>query len=105
MRRSPRMPARAPLFLAIAVATLLAVWLVRAATADAPRLKIDDVRLVSYYPASHGWELMWTRWDPAGMAADFERIADLEANTVRVIVQPDAFGYPEPRPAMLDRLD
>ena len=105
MRRSRRMPARAPLVLVIAVAIFLAVWLVRSATEDAARLKIDDVRLVSYYPATHGWELMWTRWDPAGMAADFERVADLEANTVRVIVQPDAFGYPEPRPAMLDRLD
>jgi hypothetical protein len=62
------------------------------------------VKAVNYYPARHAWTRMWTRWQPAGIAADFERIAALGADTVRIVVAPRTFGYPElraPYPARL----
>ncbi len=59
---------------------------------------------VSYFPAGGGWTLMWTNWRPDRYAADFALIRGLGANTVRVIVQPDTFGFPQPSPLYLDRL-
>jgi endo-1,4-beta-mannosidase len=47
---------------------------------------------------------MWRRWDPARIDADFARIAGLGANAVRIIVHPDAFGYPAPDPDRLAEL-
>jgi len=65
----------------------------------------NDTRSISYFPAKGGWTLMWTRFDPDAIDRDFGRVASLGANTVRVIVPAQAFGYPEPEPAMQLRLD
>jgi hypothetical protein len=83
-------------FLAAACALLS---LLAAATAGAAsgQLRVpQDVRSVSWFPAQGGWTLTWTRFDPDAIERDFRRIAWLRANTVRVIVPPRAFGYPEP---------
>lgn len=70
-------------------------------TATTGRLPVDQLRLMNYYPADAGWTLMWTQYSHARTAADMEAIASLGANTVRVIVQPSALGYPTVTPAML----
>jgi hypothetical protein len=76
-----------------------------AATTTAPtRLTLAGARLVNYYPASHGWTTMWSAWDGAEFDADMAKIAQLGGNAVRLIVQPQAFGYPAPSAAMQARL-
>ena len=75
------------------------------ATATAPtRLGVADARLVNYYPASHGWTTMWSAWNGAEFDQDMARLADLGGNAVRLIVQPQAFGYPAPTATMQSRL-
>jgi len=66
---------------------------------------LHDVRGVSWFPARGGWTLLWTRFDAAAVDRDFARIAALRANTVRVVVAPEPFGYPEVAPAAAARLD
>jgi len=56
--------------------------------------RIAGMRLMNYYPAADGWTKMWTNWDPGVLRADFTRIRALGANTVRLIVFPDTFGWP-----------
>ena len=56
---------------------------------------IVRLRVVNYYPAANGWTLMWTNWQPAVINSDFAKIRYLGANTVRVIVFPSVFGWPE----------
>jgi hypothetical protein len=67
---------------------------------QAPR----DLRVVSYYPADAGWTRMWEPWRPERLAADFRRLRWLNANTVRLVVAPDQFGYPVPERRFRDRL-
>jgi Cellulase (glycosyl hydrolase family 5) len=56
--------------------------------------RIARMRLMNYYPAADGWTKMWTDWNPAVLRADFARIRSLGANTVRIVVFPDTFGWP-----------
>jgi hypothetical protein len=56
--------------------------------------RIAGLRVMNYYPAADGWTYMWTNWDPGTLRADFARIRALGANTVRIIVFPDTFGWP-----------
>jgi len=65
---------------------------------------LSGIKEVNYYPATSGWTYMWANWNPSAIDADFARIATLHANTVRIIVQTGAFGYPTPQPTMLGRL-
>ena len=71
----------------------------------APLVVPQQLRLVNYYPARNGWTYMWNRWDPAQIDRDFALIAGLNANAVRVIVQPSAFGFPRPTAAATAKLD
>ena len=73
---------------------------VAATRLDVPR----ELRVVSYYPADAGWTLMWERWRPERVAADLRRLRGLNANTVRLVVSPDQFGYPMPAPQYRERL-
>ena len=95
---------RRPQLLALAAAL---VALTGAGAAAAPtQLRVpEDVRSVSYFPARGGWTLMWTRFDADAIDRDFARVAWLRANTVRVIVPPNAFGYPAPSAEMSARLE
>jgi hypothetical protein len=65
---------------------------------------LAGLKVMNYYPAAHAQTNMWTSWDPLTMDADFDRIASLHANTVRVVLFPETFGYPDPSPVMVDRL-
>jgi endo-1,4-beta-mannosidase len=69
-----------------------------------PESMVRDLKEVNYYPAADGWTYMWSRFDPTAIDRDFARIRALEANTVRIIIQPSVFGFPTVRPLMADRL-
>jgi hypothetical protein len=63
-----------------------------------------DPKVIAYYPATGGWTTMWKHWDPARYRADFARIAALDANTVRIFVPVDLFGFPSPGEPYVGRL-
>lgn len=64
-----------------------------------------QMRLIAYYPAKNGWTYMWTHWDPAEIDRDFGLAEGLHANTVRIFVQPVAFGFPHPTAQAAAKLD
>jgi Cellulase (glycosyl hydrolase family 5) len=64
----------------------------------------SGLKLMNYYPSENPWNGMWWSWEPSVVGADMGRIAALGANTVRLIVQPGTFGYPQPQPAYLTEL-
>jgi hypothetical protein len=80
------------------------------AQAAAPTLasRMADVRAaktINYYPSNAGWTNMWVNFDPVRINADLAKAAALGANTVRLIVFPQTFGYPEPTAAYATKLD
>lgn len=66
---------------------------------------IAPLKLIAYFPTDNAWTYMWTRWRPSAVDADFRRIADLGANTVRLVVSPRVTGYPSPSRRFLERLE
>jgi hypothetical protein len=99
-----RLRLRLSLVVAAALVALLGGGAMLASSTDGPRVP-EDVRSISYFPATGGWTLMWTRFDAAAIDRDLARVARLHANTVRVIVPARAFGYPEPDVVMRARLE
>jgi hypothetical protein len=65
---------------------------------------ISNLRLIDYFPSAAGWGSMWTNWNPTRMEADFQKIAGLHANGVRIIVNLPSFGFPKPNATMVNRL-
>ena len=66
-----------------------------ATPADAvSRIPIGSLKIMNYYPADAGWTLMWTNYSHQRTVDDFAAMSSLGANTVRIIVQPSAVGYP-----------
>ncbi len=65
---------------------------------------VHNLHEVNYYPAGGGWTFMWSHFNPAAIDRDFARIRALDANTVRIVIQPIVFGFPTVRPVMADRL-
>jgi hypothetical protein len=93
------------------VALILAVTATRPASdGSASRLPavqesvVDGLKEVNYYPAAAGWTYMWSRFDQRVIDRDFARIRALDANTVRIFIQPSVFGFPAVRPVMANRL-
>jgi hypothetical protein len=73
--------------------------------AEVGRLDVPaQLKVVSYYRADAGWSAFWRDWRPDRVGVDLDRIASLRANTVRAIVQPAAFGYPQVDPVYARRL-
>ena len=70
-----------------------------------PRVPVTGLKIMNYYPATNGWEDMWRNYSHATTVSDFAAISSLGANTVRIIVQPDAVGYPNVSPNMRADLD
>lgn len=56
------------------------------------------LREISYYPKDYAWSEFWRHWPQAKlqMDTDLDRIKALGANTVRIFLHPDIFGYPVP---------
>jgi endo-1,4-beta-mannosidase len=65
---------------------------------------VAGLREMNYYPAAAGWTYMWSRFDLRVIDHDFARIRALDANTVRIFIQPSVFGFPAVRPVMANRL-
>lgn len=72
-----------------------------AAPARAP---LAAMKLVNYYPADNSWYAMWTNWNPTQFDTDMRRAQSIGANSVRLIVFPQYFGYPVPTATMSGRL-
>lgn len=65
---------------------------------------LRNLKEVNYYPAAAGWTYMWSRFDSRAIDRDFAHIRALDANTVRIFIQPSIFGFPTVRPIMANRL-
>jgi hypothetical protein len=90
-------------FAAVALVALLGAT--GSSGAEVGRLDVPrGLKVVSYYRSDAGWAAFWTDWRPERVAADLDRVASLRANTVRAIVQPAAFGYPDPAGVYVERL-
>jgi hypothetical protein len=59
---------------------------------------------LNYYPSNAAWSSMWTEFDAKRIEADLAKAAALGADNVRVIVFPQAFGYPKPLSGYAERL-
>ncbi|GAA4603573.1 hypothetical protein GCM10023107_64610 [Actinoplanes octamycinicus] len=66
---------------------------------------VRTARTINYYPSDAGWSAMWTRFNPVRVDEDLARAAELGADNVRVVVFPQVFGFPEPKPEYLAKLD
>lgn len=65
---------------------------------------LAHLQLVNYYPHDHGWTLMWSSFDPAEINSDFAAMHAMGANSVRVIIQAYAVGFPQPTPTGLSEV-
>lgn len=65
---------------------------------------LNGLKIMNYYPSANSWNNMWTNWNPTVIDNDFALIASLNANTVRIVINTKAFGYPTPSQTMLDEL-
>ena len=65
---------------------------------------VTTAKSINYYPSGAGWSAMWTGFDAARIDADLAKAAELGADNVRVIVFPQAFGWPAPKPELTERL-
>ena len=65
---------------------------------------VKIAKSINYYPASAGWSAMWTGFDAARVDADLAKAAALGADNVRVIVFPQAFGWPAPKLEYTEKL-
>ncbi len=67
--------------------------------------ELRGLKLISFVPVHGTWSSLWRKWDPGALDQTFKLVASLHANAVRIFVQPSAFGYPRPLPAMMARLE
>jgi dockerin type I repeat protein len=65
---------------------------------------LADLKGVNYYPSANAWSYMWTNWDATTFDSDMAKIAATHANSVRIIIPANTFGFPTPSPTMLDEL-
>ncbi len=72
--------------------------------AAALQAKLNAMKLINYFPSANGWALMWTNWNPTQINTDFALMASMHVNTVRIIANTPAFGYPTPSSTMLSEL-
>jgi hypothetical protein len=72
-----------------------------AATPTVPTLAsrlaaVKTAKQINYYPSGAGWSKMWTNFDAAKVDADLAKADALGATSVRAIIFPTTFGYPQP---------
>lgn len=58
----------------------------------------------NYYPASAPWDVFWRDFPVAEIRADFQRMNELGANSVRIFLNRSAFESAETRATSLERL-
>ena len=64
----------------------------------------SDLAGINYYPKQAPWQDFWPHFDPQVIADDFDRIAGLNANAVRIFLTTSAFSDPEIREQALEDL-
>jgi hypothetical protein len=88
----------------ISSSTISALAPIAGGSVLATKSMLMSLKLMNYYPSADGWTLMWTKWNQATITHDFSEIASLNANAVRIIIQPSAIGFPTPNPNDLAHL-
>ncbi|GIE76651.1 hypothetical protein Aph02nite_26010 [Actinoplanes philippinensis] len=73
-------------------------------TLAARMASVRAAKSLNYYPSNAAWSSMWTAFDAPRIEADLAKAAALGADNVRVIVFPQAFGYPKPLSGYAERL-
>lgn len=71
-------------------------------------IQADELKEVNYYARNHAWLNFWTDWNSGTkteMDADLDTIVALGANTVRIFLHTDVFGYPQPTQTYVGYLD
>jgi Cellulase (glycosyl hydrolase family 5) len=71
-----------------------------ATPADCISRSLPSLKVMNYFPSANGWTHMWDNWLPNAIDRDFWTIASLHADTVRVIVNVQSFGFPTPSARM-----
>jgi hypothetical protein len=66
--------------------------------------QLADLHLMDYYPSDAAWTYMWTKWNPTRIDTDFAKIEAMGANSVRLNIEPETFGYPQPTSTMTAEL-
>lgn len=94
--------ALAALTLTASAPTVEAATTTAATTGPVP---VTSLKIMNYYPSNAGWMDMWTDYSHATTVSDFAAIQSLDANAVRIIVQPSAVGYPNVSSTMRANLD
>jgi hypothetical protein len=98
---------RATALVAASLALLLLplVWLAADAGASTTLpIALQQFKVVSYMPVRASWTNMWSEFDPTEIKADFQKVAELGANTVRIAIDPFEFGWPNVTPQMASEL-
>ena len=67
-------------------------------------IALQQFKVVSYMPVRASWTNMWSEFDPTEIQADFQKVAELGANTVRIAIDPFEFGWPIVTPQMASEL-
>ncbi|GAA4930242.1 hypothetical protein GCM10025331_12800 [Actinoplanes utahensis] len=81
----------------------IAVPAAATATLQSRLAAVQAAKTINYYPSNAGWSAMWTGFDAARLDADMAKAAALGADNVRMIVFPQAFGFPTPKPEYAER--
>lgn len=114
LARALTKPARKVIVAASGILLATSSFVASGALADSPgavnqpagaRLPVQELRIVNYFPSNAGWTDMWANYSRSTTVSDFAAIKALDANTVRIIVQPDAVGYPIVNPVDRAELD
>lgn len=66
--------------------------------------KLPDLRGVNYYPAASPWLDFWEQFDDQVIAADFDRVLNLNANAVRIFLPYQDFAVTDRQEASLEKL-
>lgn len=65
---------------------------------------VKTAKQMNYYPSAAGWSKMWTNFDATQIDTDMAKVRALGATSVRAIIFPTTFGYPQPQTKYTDEL-
>ncbi len=88
----------------VAVLAALLVWGLSRERSGRRPIALQQFKVVSYMPVRASWTNMWSEFDPTEIQADFQKVAELGANTVRIAIDPFEFGWPIVTPQMASEL-
>ena len=106
VRKMQRKTVAALVALALGLIAFFAVIIPARSASASPMvaLPIAQVKDINYMPVNASWQNMWTNWNATQLASDYNQIASLGDNTVRVTIPMPTFNYPVPFASMTSRL-